>query len=119
MFDMEEKVMNRVTRQMDRRRYDIIVMTLCLTIAVAVTYGSFISIAKSNTESKPIYKYYTSIQIQSGDTLWDLANDYVTSEYHSINEYINEVKKLNSLETDDIHAGQYLTVPYYSSKTLH
>lgn len=93
-------------------------MTICLVIAVAVTYGSFISIAKSNKNEEAMHKYYTSIQIQSGDTLWGLAKDYITTEYTSVNDYITEVKHLNSLENDNIHEGQYLTVPYYSSKVL-
>lgn len=111
--------MNRVTSQMNKQQYYIIVMILCLTIAIVVTFGSFISVAKNNPEDTSIYKYYTSIQIQSGDTLWDLANHYISSEYNSINDYINEVKILNSLETDNIHEGQYLTVPYYSCKALN
>jgi LysM repeat protein len=85
---------------------------------VAVTYGSFISSAKSMNEHKSVYKYYTSIQIQAGDTLWGLADDYISEEYHSMNDYISEVKQLNSLETDDIHAGEYLTIPYYSDIAL-
>lgn len=118
MFAMEVIVMNRMNIQINKQQYYIVLMTLCLAIAVVVTYGSFISVAKNKSDNTPIYKYYTSIQIQSGDTLWDLANDYITTEYQSINDYINEVKNLNSLETDDIHEGQYLTVPYYSCKAL-
>jgi LysM repeat protein len=116
---MEVIVMNRITRQASKQQYYIVVMTICLAIAVVVTFGSFISVAKNKTENDPTYKYYTSIQIQSGDTLWELADNYISSEYNSINDYINEVKQLNSLETDDIHEGQYLTVPYYSCKALN
>lgn len=110
--------MNRSIIHINKQQYYIVLMTICLAIAVVVTCGSFISVAKNRIDDKSIYKYYTSIQIQSGDTLWELANDYISSEYTSINDYVNEVKKLNSLETDRIHEGQYLTVPYYSSKVL-
>lgn len=111
--------MNRQSNQTDNQQFYIIVMTICLVIAVAVTYGSFISIAKSNQPEEKVYKYYTSIQIQSGDTLWELANDYISAEYTSVNDYIKEVKQLNSLKNDNIHEGQYLTVPYYSNKELN
>lgn len=110
--------MDRMTSQTNKQQYYIVVMTICLSIAVVVTFGSFISVAKNKTESEPIYKYYTSIQIQSGDTLWGVADNYITTEYNSINDYIDEVKQLNCLKSDDIHEGQYLTVPYYSCKAL-
>lgn len=110
--------MNRQISQINNQKFYIILMTVCLVVAVAVTYGGFISIAKSNAKEQEMYKYYTSIQIQRGDNLWELANEYITSEYTSMNDYIHEVKSLNSLESDTIHAGQYLTVPYYAKKVL-
>ncbi|WP_099468124.1 cell division suppressor protein YneA [Konateibacter massiliensis] len=110
--------MNGQIVQKDNQRFYIIVMTICLAAAVAVTCGSFISIAKNKAPEKEVYKYYTSIQIEKGDTLWELAEDYITTEYNSVNDYIQEVKNLNSLYGDSIHEGQYLTVPYYSSQVL-
>ncbi|KAB1439649.1 cell division suppressor protein YneA [Candidatus Galacturonibacter soehngenii] len=107
--------MNRQYNQADKQQFYIIVMTLCFVIAIAVTYGSFISLAKSNQSEDQVIKYYTSIQIQSGDTLWEVASAYITAEYESISDYIKEVKHLNSLDDDKIHEGQYLTVPYYST----
>lgn len=111
--------MNRQYNQTDNQQFYIIVMTVCFIIAIAVTCGSFISLAKNRQANEQVKKYYTSIQIQSGDTLWEVANDYITTEYASMNEYIKEVKHLNSLDDDKIHEGQFLTVPYYSSKNLN
>lgn len=64
------------------------------------------------------YKYYTSIQIQQGDSLWSIAGDYMSADYSDIDEYISEVKQLNHLKSDAIHAGEYLLIPYYSSQYL-
>ena len=58
-------------------------------------------------------KYYTSIQIQEGDTLWSIAENYMTEEYDSIQDYIDEVSMINSLNSKTIHTGQYLNIPYY------
>ena len=60
-------------------------------------------------------KYYTSIEVQSGDTLWSIASDHITEEYRDMNAYIDEVCSINKISQDEIHAGQYLTIPYYSS----
>ena len=62
------------------------------------------------------YKYYTSIQIDSGMSLWEIAEEYMTEEYDSQEEYIREVKNINHLEDDLLYAGSYLCVPYYSSE---
>lgn len=64
------------------------------------------------------HKYYTSIQVQKGDTLWTIANSYITEEYSSIHDYIEEVCELNHISDNDIHYGQYLTIPYYSDEYL-
>ena len=40
----------------------------------------------------------------------------MTEEYHSEQEYIEEVMQMNHLESDIIYEGAYLCVPYYSSE---
>ena len=61
------------------------------------------------------YKYYTSIEVQKGDTLWTIAQQYADddADYAS---YIEEVKEMNQLTSDTIHAGEYLTVSYSSNE---
>ncbi|MCI5649099.1 MAG: LysM peptidoglycan-binding domain-containing protein [Fusicatenibacter sp.] len=64
----------------------------------------------------PTYKYYTSIRVEHGDTLWDIAKEYRTEEYNSIQSYIEEVKTMNHLTSDKITDGMYLSIPYYSTE---
>lgn len=61
-------------------------------------------------------KYYTCIEVLAGDSLWSIAERYMDDNYSTIHDYMKEVKEINDLETSNIHAGQYLTVPYYNSK---
>ena len=63
-----------------------------------------------------LYKYYTSIQIHSGDSLWSIAETYMTGEYQNIYDYIDEVREINHLSGDYLQAGSKLCVPYYSSE---
>lgn len=63
-------------------------------------------------------KYYTTIQVESGDTLWDIALEYRTVEYSSIQAYINEVKDINHIIGDEITSGCYLTIPYYAEEPM-
>ncbi|MFV0529672.1 MAG: LysM peptidoglycan-binding domain-containing protein [Lachnospiraceae bacterium] len=59
-------------------------------------------------------KYYKSILIESGDTLWDIANTYRDEHHQSVTSYISELKQMNSLRDDRLISGEYLIVSYYN-----
>ncbi|MDD6307716.1 MAG: LysM peptidoglycan-binding domain-containing protein [Clostridiales bacterium] len=94
----------------------IIGLSIFFIIICSVIFGSVRTVAAS---ADTPYKYYTSIQLQTGDTLWDIAHTYCTPEYESISDYIEEVCTINHISAgDEIHSGQYITVPYYSHDYL-
>ena len=79
------------------------------------TAGTIFFFSKSKaSEHVDSYKYYTSLEIKSGDTLWGIASQYGTDGYNNLQEYVEEVKSLNNLKGDTIHSGQFLIIPYYS-----
>lgn len=89
---------------------------LLMIITVSFLFISF-STEANDMEHQPSYKYYKSIEIAKGDTLWSIANDnFDAAHYKDINEYVLEVKKLNVLFSDDIVAGRHVIVPYYASE---
>ncbi|MDO4555360.1 MAG: LysM peptidoglycan-binding domain-containing protein [Lachnospiraceae bacterium] len=59
-------------------------------------------------------KYYTSIVIEEGDTLWDIAGEYMTPGYEDREEYIKEVQKMNQMTGSTIRTGSKLLIPYYT-----
>ncbi len=105
-------------RVYERRRNCMILFSgLCLALALAVLFGSFLSKAEAKESETTYYKYYANVEIQQGDTIWDLASEYMDENYASREDYIREVKELNSLtDTDEIVSGQYLILPYYSTE---
>jgi len=93
----------------------ILLMLLFIIVANGVILTGFLSNAKSTSKTEDQkYKYYTSIQLEEGDSLWAIAEQYMTLEYDDIVDYIAEVKSINSLSSNHITAGSFLTVPYYS-----
>ena len=44
----------------------------------------------------------------------NIAEENMSDDYESVNDYITEVKKINKLSSDQIQDSQYLMVPYYS-----
>ena len=107
--ERRERNLKKRRRQVAKRNISILLCTVFMITVASVVFGSSFSAAKNDVE---VEKYYKSIEIQLGDTLWDLAEEYCDDQV-SIKEYISEVKELNGLGTSTIHEGQYLVVPYY------
>lgn len=62
-------------------------------------------------------KYFTNVTVVEGDSLWDIAEDYMdNSHYSSIYSYIDELKKMNHLTSDDLYTGQNLIVTYFAEE---
>ena len=60
---------------------------------------------------------YQSIRIESGDSLWSIAEAYHEEENLSTADYMEKLAELNHLKKDaSIHAGQYLLVPVYKER---
>ena len=95
----------------------ICVIAVIAIATITFTVGNIRSFAGLAVPERDVYKYYTSICIEKGDTLWSIANQYMTEEYDGIEEYIYEVRRLNLLCGDGIHAGKYLMIPRYAVET--
>lgn len=116
--------MRRVCRSRNHRkiralkcRLILSVFAIVLTVIGCLQFGELSSDAHGNSEEDPVsFKYYKSIEIEDGDTLWGIAEEYMTEEYDSVQEYIAELKEVNHLVTDDIQSAQFLTVMYYDSE---
>ena len=90
----------------------IAVITVFLSLAIA---GLFAVCGTSKASAAPDHepvRYYTSIKIEQGDSLWKIASRYKL-ESESIAEYIDEVIAMNQLSSDQITAGKSLMIYYY------
>lgn len=91
--------------------FGILFLLLLVSLLLSLPFKKTVH-AQSESDTA---KYFTSILIEPGDTLWEIAKDNMTEEYKSINQYIDEVKFTNNLYSDDITAGCYLLIPYYAT----
>ncbi len=121
MSDRELRSYKRALRLRKERRCKalrisiIAIATLCIIVIFSASYGAI----KSNANSK--FKYYTSITVEAGENLWDIADEYIDYDiYENKNNYIAEVQSINHLdESGTIVAGQMLIVPYYSAEFVY
>lgn len=120
MNDKELRIYKRMLhrRRAIRRRLMMALMTICLIMVGVVSYHSIKSNASTGEEIN--FKYYTNITVSYGDTLWELADNYIDyTEYENKEAYLAEVRNINHLdEAFSIRAGQNLILPYYSSEFI-
>ena len=90
---------------------------IILAVFFLIAFRIFLS-ERMNTKAAEAhsYKYYTTIQVEKGDSLWKIARTYITDDYTDLNAYIREVREINRLTDDQIRYGQYITIPYYSDQ---
>ena len=101
----------------------VLMISLIALVGVAVYADYKVSDKEPSTkattteEAKNVYyKYYTQIEIESGDSLWDIAGKYMEhGPYESRKDYMNEVVEINQLSSTTIIKGQHLVVPYYEA----
>lgn len=82
--------------------------------------NSMISEAGDAKEEDISVKCYKNICVEQGETLTSIARTYADEvHYETIDSYIQEVVYMNHLKSaDDISAGFYLIIPYYSNELL-
>ena len=115
--EIRYRVKRRRTRALAKRRMVILLTTILLITVGTIVFGSCFSLAQDSEASmNQEYKYYTSIQIQEGDSLWSIAEEYMSEHYESTKAYVEELVVLNDLSSETIHAGQHLMVAYYEAE---
>ncbi len=107
------KVAIKRKRQNFNRRLSVIIISLAIIAGITVLCGNNSVSAHEDTVQNE-QKYYKCIELTSGDTLWDIAEQYMDARYTCVDDYVNELKDINGLKSDNIHEGQFLTVSYYS-----
>lgn len=82
-------------------------------VAFAGLKAGAISTNAQNTNPDGSEKQYKCVMVEQGDCLWDIAERYMGRGYSDKRVYIEEVKQINNLTSDELHFGSYLCVPYY------
>lgn len=119
MERMEYRRNRRAAVRKQQKARQKMFMIFCLTIiimfVIGMGFGTLLTRAEEPNRS-PAYKYYANIEIKSGDTLWEIADEYMDTVYYADRtEYMDEIMVLNGMVSDHLVIGQKLIVPYYST----
>ena len=79
---------------------------------LVVTCVFTFAITSNAKQEHALHKYYTSIQIEDGDSLWSIAQEYRGIEDTA--DFVEDLKALNGLSSDRLQAGSYILVPVTS-----
>lgn len=116
------RISERANRSLSKREAQvrtqkcILAVIIFVIVTIGVLFGTGIHVFAGDDEVQTFHKYYQSICIEEGDTLWDIAGEYVKDTEITRREYIDEVCKLNGIYEDEIHAGEHIVVVYYSKE---
>ena len=106
-------------KQRERRRTVLILLVTLISIfIIGVGFGTMLAKAQE-PEKSTSEKYYRSICVEKGDTLWDIASEYMDSVYYASHaEYMKEIREINHISPNgQIISGQTLIIPYYAEDT--
>lgn len=106
---------NAIKNKKQKHSYISAFCILAITVIVVtgcIITDSFQSMAQSDAVGKRTF--YKSITIENGDTLWNIAEKYITDDFDSPEKYIDLLKDLNNLQGDKILSGDKLIVAYHA-----
>ncbi|MBE6036525.1 MAG: LysM peptidoglycan-binding domain-containing protein [Clostridiales bacterium] len=96
--------MKKSYRIKSRARFTVFVLVVFLMMAGAVnTVFGLDAHAASEPE-------YLQIEVESGDTLWDLARDFGPDD-QDVRRVIKHICKINNVSPETLQPGQVLLIP--------
>ena len=110
---------NKARRQrIVRHQYGVLLITVTMILFLSFFMKMSFSSDAQSDDYIPAFKYYHTVTVHSGDTVWNIASDnYDDSHYDSIDSYISEICKINNFSNpDSLKAGENIIIPYYSAE---
>lgn len=108
-----------MSKRIEKKRLQhsaILFLTLFAVILGILAGSNLLTASRSNASHKYEKELcYKTVRIESGDTLWSIADTYMDAEFGSKTAYIDQIKEINNVHDGSIHAGAYLVVPYYKT----
>lgn len=105
----------RRSRKTNTSKMNLVILALLFAIIISMICGQkFVAAHADGYGPEDYHKYYKSIVLEEGDSLWSIAKEYCNEDIQSIDSYIKELEELNQLDSDLIHEGHGLTIAYYA-----
>ena len=83
----------------------LVIMILCVMTAVTTLLGF-------NTVSSASLDQYNLVNVESGDTLWNIACEYGPDDM-DVRKVVHDICNVNEISADELTAGSKIIVPVY------
>ena len=104
---MEVVAMKKKYRIKSKFRFTLF-LTVAILMMISVT-GTIFGANDAESMTKPVY---AEITVQSGDTLWNLAEEF-GPDNRDIREIVYAICELNDISADSVVPGQTILIPAY------
>ena len=81
-----------------------------IVIVMLIAIMAFGNISKVNIVHGSAATEYTTVTVESGDTLWSIAEEYAPENVDT-RKVVYEIRKANNMDTSNINVGQEIKIP--------
>ena len=94
--------------------YRVIITTMLMIIAITFISAKALTVKAEYSSVKSYQKMYTTVLVEYGDTVWNIAEENMTSGYEKLTDLVEEIRFINGLdESYSIRSGSVIIIPYY------
>lgn len=72
-----------------------------------------VDVNANKTTSTSMKREYISIEVEAGDSLYNIAERYIGVGYSNLDDYIDDIKAVNDIKEDTVYVGKNIIVPRY------
>ena len=91
-----------------------LIALVMIVMIMSCFFGKTLVMANEDEDDAVYNRYYTTIEVEKGDTLWSVAKTYYHHSGMSVREYVYELKLINGMVSDELRAGEMISVEYYA-----
>ena len=100
--------MTKRYRISNRFRFTVFVVLTIILLTTAINFALGLNTAASLT-----IQDYMDVEVKSGDTLWNIAQDYMPDDMDT-RKAVFQLCSLNDISADQLYAGMTIQVPIYN-----
>ena len=94
--------------------YRVVITSIILMLAVTFISAKALTVKAEQSSVKSYHKMYTSVVVEYGDTVWNIAEENLSFGYDKLTDLVEEIRFINGLdEACSIRSGSVIIIPYY------
>jgi nucleoid-associated protein YgaU len=110
----ERNSVSVINRKSGSSLYKVIITSLFLIVAITFVSAKVLIVKAEQNTTKTYQKMYTSVVVEAGDTVWNIAEENMTSGYKVLTDLVEEIGFINGLDEEySIRSGSVIIIPYY------